>query len=271
MNPSLITAFAQFAPTTDAAVNRAQIDALVAEASGSGARLLILPEESMLVAGEIPAAEREAAVAAAWPEFLAHLSGLAARDDIWVIAGGYEPSGSERPHNTLVVMNRRGDLVDTYRKLHLYDAFAYRESDYVTAGVELPPLVLVEGVAVGLVNCYDLRFPELSRDLIARGADVLSVSAAWVAGDRKLEHWRTLLTARAIENTCWVVASGTTASDCIGTSMVIDPLGVEVAQLGPSGSAVGIVEISLERTAEVREALPALSNRRFVAHLTHQE
>ncbi|MCS5723767.1 carbon-nitrogen hydrolase family protein [Herbiconiux sp. CPCC 203407] len=262
MNPSLLAAVAQLAPTVDGARNREQIAALTADAARSGARLVVFPEESMLLAGEVEGRLGEV-VDAEWPLFLAQLSLLAVEHELWIIAGGYEPSGSDRPYNTLVVVNSRGEVVESYRKLHLYDAFAYRESDYVTGGTELPPVVLIEGVAVGLVNCYDIRFPELSRDLVARGADVLSVSAAWVAGARKEAHWETLVKARAIENTCWVLASSSTSPECIGNSLVIDPLGVERAGLGPVASGVALVEISLDRTAEVRETLPALANRRL--------
>ena len=268
MNPQLAIAVGQFAPTTDAAQNLVEIAALARDAAKAGARLLVLPEEAMLVAGDVPEPSRAEVVAESWPAFLTHLSRLAVDRDLWLIAGGYEFSGSARPYNTLVVVNPQGELVDQYRKLHLYDAFAYCESDYVTAGTELPPLVMIEGVAVGLINCYDLRFPELARDLVDRGADVISVSAAWVAGERKPEHWVTLLAARAIENTCWVVASGSSSPDCIGTSMVIDPLGIEQVRLPASGSASAVFPISLDRTAEVREVLPALSNRRLVAHLS---
>ena len=270
MNPSLTAAVVQLAPTTDAAANRDAIAALVADAAAAGARLVVLPEESMLLAGEVEGS-LGAVVDAEWPLFLARLSELAVRHELWIIAGGYEPTGSDRPFNTLVVVNPRGELVESYRKLHLYDAFSYRESDYVTGGSEVPPVVLIEGVAVGLVNCYDIRFPELSRDLVARGADVLSVSAAWVAGARKEEHWATLLKARAIENTCWVLAASSSSPECIGNSMVIDPLGVERAGLGPLPSGFALVEISLDRTAEVREIVPSLANRRLVSTVTVQE
>jgi predicted amidohydrolase len=262
VNPSLLAAVAQLAPTVDPARNREQIAALTADAARSGARLVVFPEESMLLAGEVEGRLGEV-VDAEWPLFLARLSLLAVEHELWIIAGGYEPTGSDRPYNTLVVVNPRGEVVESYRKLHLYDAFAYRESDYVTGGTDLPPVVLIEGVAVGLVNCYDIRFPELSRDLVARGADVLSVSAAWVAGARKEAHWETLVKARAIENTCWVLASSSTSPECIGNSLVIDPLGVERAGLGPVASGIALVEISLDRTAEVRETLPALANRRL--------
>lgn len=271
MNPTLLIAVGQLAPTTSAARNRDEITALAVDAGARGARLLVLPEEAMLTAGEIAATERAETVERDWPLFLAHLSELAVAHDLWIIAGGYEPSGTARPFNTIVAVTPRGEVADAYRKLHLYDAFSYRESDYVTAGAELPPLVLIDGVAVGLVNCYDLRFPELTRDLIDRGADVLSVSAAWVAGDRKPEHWQTLMTARAIENTCWVIGASSSAPDCIGSSLALDPLGLERLRLPETGRALDTVEVSLDRTAEVRETLPALSNRRLTAHLTIQD
>ncbi|WP_440709357.1 carbon-nitrogen hydrolase family protein [Herbiconiux sp. YIM B11900] len=266
-NPSLLAAVAQLAPTVDGAANRETISVLVAEAAASGARLVVFPEESMLLAGEVEGPLGEV-VAAEWPVFLAQLSVLAVEHALWIVAGGYEPTGSDRPYNTIVVVNPRGELVESYRKLHLYDAFSYRESDYVTGGDEVPPVVMIEGVAIGLVNCYDIRFPELSRDLVARGADVLSISAAWVAGARKEEHWETLVKARAIENTCWVLAASSTSPECIGNSMIVDPMGVERVGLGPVASGVAIVEISLDRTAEVRDILPSLANRRLVSTVT---
>ncbi|MBT0768036.1 carbon-nitrogen hydrolase family protein [Kineosporia sp. J2-2] len=263
MNPSLSAAVVQLAPTVDAAANRSLITGLVAEAAAAGARLAVLPEEAMLTAGEVKDEPVADVVSREWPLFVTLLSDLAIEHDIWLIAGGYEPSGQARPYNTLVVLNPRGEVVTTYRKVHLYDAFSYRESDYVVPGAELPPVVMVEGVAIGLINCYDIRFPELARDLVDRGADVLSVSAAWVSGPAKEDHWTTLVRARAIENTCWVLASGTSSADCIGHSLAVDPLGTVRAGLGPVKTGVGLVQISLDRTAEVRESLPSLANRRL--------
>lgn len=253
--------------TTEGAVNRAVITSLVEQAAAAGARLAVLPEEAMLAAGLITDEPVADVVAREWPLFVTLLSDLAIRHDIWLIAGGYEPSGQDRPYNTLAVLNPRGEVVTTYRKVHLYDAFSYQESKYVVPGPDLPPVVMVEGVAIGLINCYDIRFPELARDLVDRGADVLSVSAAWVSGPAKEDHWTTLVRARAIENTCWVLASGTSSPDCIGNSLAVDPLGVVRAGLGPVKTGIGLVRISLDRTAEVREALPALANRRLAVRV----
>jgi predicted amidohydrolase len=180
-----------------------------------------------------------------------------------IIAGGYEPNGTERPNNTLVAVDSTGAPVAHYRKLHLYDAFSYQESAYVTPGPELPPVVELAGVRVGLVNCYDLRFPELTRHLMAQGADLISISAAWVAGRRKEDHWETLVRARAIENTVWVAAAGSISPSCIGASLVVDPLGVVRAALGDEREATVTVDISPSRTEAVRRVLPSLENRRI--------
>src|SRR5699024_6722779 len=94
-----------------------------------------------------------------------------------------------------------------YDKVHLYDAFKFQESEYLHPGAELPPVIEIDGVKVGFAICYDLRFPELFRTLTDRGAEVICVSAAWIAGNLKETHWLTLLRARAIENTSYVFAS----------------------------------------------------------------
>ena len=262
MNPSLMAAVAQFAPTPDAAENRNAIAGLVTQAATAGARLIVFPEESMLLASDVEETLSDV-VDREWSTFLTTLSSKAAEHSVWIIAGGYEPSGNARPFNTIVVVDPNGNHVESYRKLHLYDAFAYKESEYVTGGTEVPPIVVIDGIAVGLVNCYDIRFPELTRDLVARGADVLSISAAWVAGAQKEDHWSTLVRARAIENTCWVIAASSTSADCIGNSLIVDPMGVQRAGLGPVTSAFAIVDISLDRTAQVRQSLPVLANRRL--------
>jgi predicted amidohydrolase len=123
---------------------------------------------------------------------------------------------------------------------------------------------------VGLEICYDIRFPELSRALATGGARLITVSAAWASGLFKEEHWVTLLRARAIENTVWIAAAGqvpdpdsppTRAPTGIGRSMLIDPLGVVRADLGPA-AGVTVVEADLSYVDTVRETLPSLANRR---------
>ncbi|RJS45886.1 nitrilase-related carbon-nitrogen hydrolase [Nocardioides cavernaquae] len=192
------------------------------------------------------------------------LTALAGRTGGAVVAGMFESSGDpERPHNTLLV---RGSCHAAYRKVHLYDSFGYRESDRLTAGPWKPTVVEIGGWQVGLLTCYDLRFPELARDLVTAGAEALVVPAAWVPGRtpeehaRKVDHWRTLVRARAIENVSWVVAVGQPAPRYTGHSMVVDPNGTVVAEAGADRTELSAV---LERSTliEARATNPSLTNR----------
>lgn len=256
-------AAAQYAPTADIGANLAVIAAMTAEAAASGAELIVFPEESMVPAEEA-GKPLHAAAEAHWPGFLAELSRLAVAHSIAVIAGGYEPSGGSLPYNTIAAVSADGELLGRYRKMHLYDAFDYRESSEVQRGDEGPVVVRIGEFNVGLVNCYDVRFPEFTRTLVEMGADLLSVSAAWVRGPLKEDHWTTLLRTRAIENTCWVVASSLTTPDCIGMSMAVDPLGVVRAALGEEERSLLVVEADKHRIDRARTILPVLRNRRII-------
>lgn len=260
-------AIAQFGPTTDVDGNLAAIDRLTAQAAAEGAGLIVFPEEAMMTVDGLDKPLSEV-VDATWPRFETFIAKLAATHGIAVIAGGYEPNGTTRPNNTLIAVTPEGGVAARYRKLHLYDAFAYQESKYVTPGPVLPPVVELAGLRVGLVNCYDLRFPELARHLISEGADLISISAAWLAGPRKADHWETLVRARAIENTVWVAAAGSIAENCIGDSLLVDPLGIVKASLGEEREAVAVVDVSAARTQAVRLTLPALDNRRVTLAMT---
>jgi predicted amidohydrolase len=258
---------AQFPTGGSIELSREHIASAVRAAAVAGAALVVLPEEAMVASDEVPGALGTVA-AAEWPGFVEWLQYLARESSIAVIAGGYEPSADGLAYNNLLAVSRAGDILASYRKIHLYDGFNYRESTRVAPGSELPVVIDIEGLRVGLITCYDLRFPEHARYLMDQGADLLSISAAWVKGPRKEDHWLTLIRARAIENTCWVVASGSTAPDCIGESMIVDPYGVVRVALGETSVAADQVEIDLSRTDAVRRAHPALDNRRLRLNLT---
>jgi predicted amidohydrolase len=192
--------------------------------------------------------------------FVTEVERVAKERDTTIVAGLFETSGDpDRPYNTLVM---RGAGQADYRKIHLYDSFGYRESDRLSAGEIEPVLTEVGGLTVGLMTCYDLRFPELSRLLVERGADVLVVPAAWMAGDRKVDHWRTLVLARAIENTAYVVAAAQPTPRYTGHSMVVDPRGDVLAEAGDGDEVITAV---LERDVleEARRTNPSLANRRM--------
>jgi deaminated glutathione amidase len=195
--------------------------------------------------------------------FVESLGRLARTLHTVLVAGMFERSDdADRPYNTLVALGPDGVLRASYRKTHLYDSFGYRESDRLTAERPIPVAVDVGDLRVGLMTCYDLRFPEHARALVDSGADVLAIPAAWVRGPLKEDHWTTLLKARAIENTVYVAAAAQCGRTYCGRSMLIDPMGVGVAALGEDeGVVIGRVEA--ERLRSVREQNPALRHRRW--------
>ena len=132
-------------------------------------------------------------------------------------------------------------------------------------------MVDVGGVRIGLVTCYDIRFPELARALVDRGAQMLVVIAAWAQGPFKEDHWTTLVRARAIENTVWTVAVDKAPDRTdpprgprtgVGRSLLVDPMGAVVTDLGPF-PAVRTLQVDLALTDEVRRVLPSLEHRRL--------
>jgi predicted amidohydrolase len=256
----------QFAATLDVERNLEKASNLVRGASSErdqadGERLVVLPEAAMHDFGppELPLGP------VAQPldgPYVAGLARLAREVGATVVAGMFEPSGDpDRPYNTLVVVSPSGALLAHYRKTYLYDSFGYRESDQLTAGDGEPVVVPVGGLSLGLLTCYDLRFPEFGRDLVDAGADTLVVPAAWVRGSLKEDHWATLLRARAIENTTYVLGAGQCGSQYIGASMVVDPMGVVIAG---SGSDEGVISAEIDhRVVDAsRRRNPSLANRR---------
>lgn len=260
MTSTLAVAAAQFAASEDWRTNLVAATALIEDAEAAGRDLLVLPEG--ILARFI--GERDRIREHAQPLDGPFVTGLARATEgrqVTVVAGIHERSQGERPYNTLVVL-RGGELLTVYRKLHLYDAFSMRESDNVTPADTVPETFGVNGFRIGLMTCYDVRFPELARLLALRGADVLVLPAAWVKGPLKEHHWHTLVTARALENTCYVVASGECGPRNIGQSLIVDPLGVAVAQAGEQPSTISAA-ITGERLTQARAQLPVLANRRF--------
>jgi len=260
---SLAVAVAQFAPGADPEQNLASIRDLATEAAAKGAQLVVFPEYSSSFTAELG----PHSVAAAQPldgQFVTGLAALAKVLDVHLVAGIAETtSDPARFSNTLVALDPSGTLIATYRKLHLYDAFGQRESDWVVPGaVEAPQTFALAGLTVGLQTCYDIRFPEVTRRLVDAGVDLVLLPSEWVRGPLKEQHWRTLVTARAIENTVYFAAADQAPPIGVGNSMIVDPMGVELVTIGES-TGVGVAWVSAERVAAVRAVNPALGLRRF--------
>jgi len=262
MTETLPIGVAQFAPTADAAVNLESIAQLVATASDRGARVVVLPEYSSYFVDPFDESLAANAQELDGP-FVQALTRLAAQHDLTIVAGLLErASDGERVRNTAVAVDATG-LIAHYRKLHLYDAFGQRESDWVEAGEPAEPQTFeLGGLRFGLMTCYDLRFPEVGRLLVDAGADVFLVPAEWVRGPLKEHHWRTLLHARAIENTVFVAAADHPPPLGVGHSLVVDPQGVELAAVGTS-TDVAVAHLDVGAIERVRRVNPALTLRRF--------
>jgi len=252
-------AVAQFAPGSDD--NLRSIAGLVEEAAGRGARLVVLPEYSAWF--ETPFTDALAAHAELLDgPFTRELSRLADRFGVWIVAGLVERAEGTRVHNTVVAVDA-GGVQASYRKQHLYDAFGDRESDRIAAGaLGAPQTFRLDDLTFGLMTCYDLRFPESARVLLDAGVDVIVVPAEWVRGPLKEDHWSTLIRARAIENTAFVVAADQTPPIGVGRSMIVDPSGIVLASLGTQ-PGVAIATLDRSELERVRQLNPALELRRY--------
>jgi predicted amidohydrolase len=258
-------ALCQIPVSSDASVNAGRVREAMRQAAYQGADLAVFPEATQVRFGS----DLRAAAEPLDGPFCSELAAAAKQTRVALVAGVFEPAPGGRVYNTAVAYDGAGELVTSYRKLHLFDAFGQRESELVAPG-STPVVCTLCGLRVGLGICYDVRFPELFRALAAGGSALIVLPAAWAAGLYKEEHWVTLVRARAIENTVWVAAVGQVpdpderagrAATGVGRSLLVDPLGVVRADLGPApGVFVGEVDAGLVET--VRATLPSLANRR---------
>jgi predicted amidohydrolase len=253
---------AQYGATPDKAANLARAVEVVAEAARRGVDLVVFPEVFMY-RWEEGAGPLAAAAEPLDGPFVRAVAAAAARHRLHVVMGVVEraPGEAVRAYNAAVLIGPDGTVLGAYRKVHLFDAFGHRESDRIVPGSAPPPVVTTALGRVGLQICYDIRFPEWTRLLALAGAEVVAMPASWVAGHMKEDHWITLVRARAVENTVWIAAADQVRADRPGRSLVVDPMGVVVADGGEEPGLV-VAEIDLARLRRVREKLPALEHRR---------
>lgn len=260
----------QMRSTDDLGANLAEAESWVERAAAQGAELVGLPENFAYLRREgrsFPCAQ------ALDGEIVGHAREWAARLGIWLLAGSFpEQAGEGRVFNTSVLLSSQGEVAAVYRKIHLFDVDlssqgggVFRESAHVAPGRELV-LAKTPFGGLGLSICYDLRFPELYRELAAQGARILAVPSAFSPQTGK-DHWEVLLRARAIENQCFVMAPaqwGRHAADrsSHGRAMLIDPWGIALA-CAPDRPAFFVVDCDLAQQERIRKDLPALRHRRL--------
>jgi predicted amidohydrolase len=268
---ALRVASVQLNSQDDVSANLAECSKLVRLAADSGASLVVLPENFAYFGPETTKRAIAERLGQDGP-IQTTLRELALRTRVSIIAGGFPEASSapERPFNTCVVIDRSGETVAVYRKIHLFDVdlqdgTRLMESEATSPG-NAPVVVDVDGYRVGLSICYDLRFPELYRALVRAGAEVLVVPAAFTLHTGK-DHWHVLLRARAIESQCWVVAAAQwgrhpRGQATYGHSLVCDPWGTVVAESSDKPSVV-VATLDRDQLLDVRRRLPCLTHRRL--------
>lgn len=223
------------------------------------ADIAVLPELWISGAFDLPLA-REVAAPLDFP-VLESIRAMAKAADTWVHAGSYAerlPDG--RTFNTAALIGPDGEIVATYRKRHLF-GFATGERTLITAG---DALIVAETPLghTGIATCYDLRFPEMFRDLVEAGAETFLVASGWPTP--RIGHWDVLTRARAIEDQAWMVACNGVGSHADitlgGHSIVIDPQGNVVAEAGDDETVL-FADVEPRRAREWREAFPVLDDR----------
>jgi predicted amidohydrolase len=259
----------QMNSTEDTAGNLATAERLVRDAAARGAEFVVLPEKwNVLGRPEAMDAAAEPLDGGAVTEWAA---ALAAELGVDLVAGSFveRRPGQERTSNTSVHVTGAGERRGVYRKLHMFDVevdgTVYAESAREQPGEEVVVSELGGGVRVGMSICYDVRFPELYRELSRRGAEVIAVPSAFTLATTR-DHWEVLLRARAIENQCYVVAAnqiGTSPPEhrSGGRSMIVDPWGVVLA-VAPDTETAVVADLDLDRLRDIRRRLPALQHRR---------
>jgi deaminated glutathione amidase len=266
-------ALAQICSGTDPGANLELVHDYATLAADAGARLVVFPEATMCRFG-VPLKPVAEPLDGPWAS---RVRAIADKAGIAVVAGMFCPSSDGRVTNTLIAT---GLGIDThYDKIHLYDAFGFTESRTVAPGHE-PVLIDVDGVGVGLTTCYDVRFPPLYTELALAGAQLITVSASWGSGPGKLEQWRLLCRARAVDSTSFVAAAGQAypgddvatakAPTGVGGSLVASPLGEVIVEAADNQRLV-VADVELGEVASARDTLAVLRNRSRFAQVDTAE
>jgi len=273
--PSLLAGVVQLCAHHHPEENLEKSEVLVTEAQRRGAQLVVLPENFPYI-GKLSEKVRLAEpLRTAGPgPILARMVKLARSLGIHLLLGGIpirdEGDRPDRFFNTAVLLGPDGEILASYRKIHLFDINipdgpTFTESEFVLPGEEVVTAEAL-GVTLGFSICYDLRFPELYRELARRGAQVVAVPAAFTLHTGK-DHWFPLLRARAIENQVYVLAAAqhgrhNEQRTSYGKACIVDPWGAVLAQV-PDRDGVAVAELDLEYLQAVRRNLPCLDHRRL--------
>ena len=256
-------AVVQFKASTNKEINLQKIISYISKAATNHATLCTFPEFMMFYTNSKQTPKQLAELAETiHGNFVTQIAKAAKENHIQVIGSFYEKSKKKnRVYDTAFVINESGKVISTYRKIHLYDALGFRESDKMVPGSKITKPVNTSIGKIGMMICYDLRFPEMSRSLALAGSEILVAPSAWVKGNMKEDHWITINKTRAIENGCYVVAPDQVGNIYCGRSLVVDPYGKILLDMKKK-QGISYVDIDLDKVKQTRKTLPLLKNRK---------
>jgi predicted amidohydrolase len=217
-------------------------------------KLAMLPE--LWASGAFKVSETKHLAKEITDNALPQIKDLAKKYKTWIHAGSYLEQTSTGIYNTSYLFDDRGELVSKYRKIHLF-GFDEGEAAELLAGSEVVVIPTPIGIT-GLATCYDLRFPELFRAMVQKGANSFLITSGWP--EKRITHWNALLKARAIENQAFVIACNGTGDELGGESQVIDPWGVNLSSLSRKEDVL-FENIDLQLSNNIREKMPFLEDR----------
>ena len=256
-------AVVQFKASTNKEQNLKKILNYIKKASKKSAELCTFPEFMMFYPTLQSTSKLVSLAETINGNFVNTIANAAQKNSIHVVGTFYEKSTKKnRVYDTSFIINKSGKVVSTYRKIHLYDALGFSESKKMIAGSKIVKPQRTSVGKIGMLICYDLRFPEMSRSLAASGSEILVAPSAWVKGTMKEEHWIVINKARAIENGCYIIAPDHVGNIYCGRSLVIDPFGKMLLDM-KKRQGIGFVNISLDAVKKTRRSLPLLKNRRI--------
>jgi len=256
-------AVVQFKASVSKEINLKKIISFISKAASNNAMLCAFPEFMMFYTNSSQTPKQLADLAETIDgDFVSAIARSAKENRIQVVGSFYEKSGKkDRVYDTAFAIDKSGKIMSTYRKIHLYDALGFRESDKMASGSHIARPVKTSIGRIGMMICYDLRFPEISRSLASAGSEILIAPSAWVKGNMKEDHWITINKTRAIENGCYVIAPDHVGHIYCGRSLVVDPYGKVLLDMKKK-QGIGFVNIDLDKVKQTRKVLPLLKNRR---------
>jgi len=260
---SMKVAIVQFKASTNKETNLRKITDFISKAAKNKAKLVAFPEFMMFYTSSSQSPKQLASLAETINgNFVSTIAKYAKENNIQIVGSFYEKSSKkDRVYDTSFVVDKSGKIISTYRKIHLYDALGFRESDKMTSGSKIAKPVKTSIGKLGMMICYDLRFPEMSRSLAVAGSEILVAPSAWVKGEMKEEHWLTINKTRAIENGCYVVAPDQVGNIYCGRSVIVDPYGKVLVDMKKK-QGIAYADIDLKKIKQTRKVLPLLKNRR---------